>query len=78
MPKLQDLEIGHNNFTDADLDIDGCYPQWVFLHTVNLNSNRISNWTNVCLTLSGFPLYVHPPYEHSLILRRGTAFNESY
>ncbi|XP_006458003.1 hypothetical protein AGABI2DRAFT_63759 [Agaricus bisporus var. bisporus H97] len=55
MPKLQDLEIGHNNFTDADLDNDGFYPQQASLQTVKFNSNRISNWTHVCMTLSAYP-----------------------
>lgn len=58
MPKLQDLEIGHNNFTDADLDNGGCYPQRVSLQSVKLNSNRFSSWTSVCSTLSALPLYV--------------------
>lgn len=58
MPKLQDLEIGHNNFTDADLDNDGFYPQQASLQTVKFNSNRISNWTHVCMTLSAYPSYV--------------------
>ncbi|KAJ3571055.1 hypothetical protein NP233_g3995 [Leucocoprinus birnbaumii] len=55
MPALQELECGHNRFTDASFDPDGRPRSNTPVHTLNLDSNQIGGWLSVCLAFSDFP-----------------------
>lgn len=57
MPNLKELEIGYNCLTDVSFDCGRHFGPKASVRTINLNSNQICGWANICLTLSDFPWY---------------------
>lgn len=57
MPKLRTLEVGYNRFTDDSLK--SSHPLWrnTSVRAINLDTNQISEWEDICTALLELPLY---------------------
>jgi Leucine-rich repeat (LRR) protein len=57
MPKLQELECGHNRLIDAAFEPECQHKLNTPVRTLNLDSNQICGWTSVYLAFLEFPSY---------------------